>query len=176
VGVTGFDISPVGVAQARREAESRGLHLNAFTMPYEEFDWGRGQWDLIVFSYFFPRGVLPSVWDALRPGGLILIEGFHADTARVRPVGGGYRNNELLHVLTDYRVLIYEDVQDRQEWGLPYGATNRLVRVLAQKSVALLPGCTWEAKDYSPAGVMCWGVTRWRCGPEGWEVGGKCDR
>ena len=43
------------------------------------------------------------------------MEGFHADTGRVRPIGGGYHDNELLRVLERYRILVYE--QDRQEWG-----------------------------------------------------------
>jgi SAM-dependent methyltransferase len=172
--VTGFDISPVGIEVARKEAQKRGLLMEAFVTPYEDFNWGKEKWDLILFSYFFPQGALPKVWDALRPGGLILVEGFHIDTARVRPVGGGYHNNELFQVLKDYRMLVYEDVQDRQEWGLPYGATNRLVRVLAQKSVPLPAGCSWEGKKYEQGAFMCWGIARWTCGPEGWEPGGKC--
>jgi SAM-dependent methyltransferase len=172
--VTGFDISPVGIDQARKEAASRGLQVEAIVSPYEEFDWGREKWDLIVFSYFFPQAALPKVWDSLKPGGLILIEGFHIDTARVRPLGGGYRNNELFQVLKDYRILVYEDVEDRQEWGLPYGDTNRLVRVLAQKPVPLPPGCTWERKSYKEGESMCWGITKWTCGREGWEHAGRC--
>src|SRR5882724_6884546 len=90
-------------------------------------------------SYFFPQAALPKVWDALKPGGLILVEGFHIDTARVRPVGG-YHNNELFQVLKDYRMLIYEDVEDRQEWGL------RMVLPIAwyaslPKRVYLCPRC-----------------------------------
>jgi SAM-dependent methyltransferase len=172
--VTGFDISPVGVEIARKEAAKRGLRIEALVTPYEDFDWGKEKWDLIVFSYFFPQAALPKVWDSLKPGGLIVVEGFHIDTARVRPVGGGYRNNELFQVLKDYRMLIYEDVQDRQEWGLPYGATNRLVRVLAQKSAPLPTGCSWEEKKYEQGAFMCWGVTRWKCGAEGWQSAGKC--
>jgi SAM-dependent methyltransferase len=172
--VTGFDISPVGIEVARKEAEKRGLPIETFVTAYEDFQWGKEKWDLILFSYFFPQAVLPKVWDALRPGGLILLEGFHIDTARVRPVGGGYHNNELFQLLKDYRMLIYEDVQDRQEWGLPHGATNRLVRVLAQKSVPLPLGCLWEGKSYEQHEFMCWGVSRWTCGREGWEPAGKC--
>ena len=171
--VTGFDISPVGIEEARKAADKRGLRLETFVTPYEDFDWGKEKWDLTVFSYFFPQAALPKVWDALKPGGLILVEGFHIDTARVRPVGGGYRNNELFQVLRDYRMLVYEDVQDRQEWGLPYGA-NRLVRVLAQKAVPLPPGCSWEGRNYLQSEFMCWGVTRWTCGAEGWEHAGRC--
>lgn len=172
--VTGFDISPVGIEEARKEAGKRGLNIETFVTPYEEFDWGLAKWDLIVFSYFLPQAALPKVWEALRPGGLLLIEGFHLDTARVRPLGGGYRNNELFELLKAYRMLIYEDVEDRQEWGLLQGATNRLVRVLAQKSVPLPPGCTWEGRSYKEGESMCWGVTRWTCGEEGWKHAGKC--
>ena len=172
--VTGFDISPVAIDEARKEATKQHLRIDAIVAPYEEFDWGKQQWDLIVFSYFFPQSVLPKVWEALKPGGLILVEGFHIDTARVRPLGGGYHNNELLQVLKDYRMLVYEDVQDRQEWGIPYGATNRLVRVLAQKAVPLPPGCSWDGKSYREGESMCWGPTRWSCGVEGWDHAGKC--
>jgi SAM-dependent methyltransferase len=158
--VTGFDISPVGIEAARKEAEKRGLLIETFVTPYEDFNWGKEKWDLILFSYFFPQAALPKVWDALKPGGLILVEGFHIDTAKVRPVGGGYHNNELFQVLRDYRMLIYEDVEDRQEWGLPYGATNRLVRVLAQKNVPLPAGCSWEGKKGSPQEFVRRGILR----------------
>lgn len=174
--VTGFDISPVAIDQARQEAAKRGLQIETFVIPHEQFAWGKEKWDLIVFSYFFPQAALPKVWDSLKPGGMILVEAFHIDTARVRPLGRGYHNNELFHVLKDYRMLVYEDVQDRQEWGLLYGATNRLVRVLAQKSVPLPPGCSWEGRNYKGGEFMCWGVTRWACGAEGWERAGRCSQ
>ena len=172
--VTGFDISPVAIDEARKQAAERKLRIETMVAPYEQFDWGIEKWDLIVFSYFFPQAALPRVWDSLKPGGLILIEGFHIDTAKVRPVGGGYHDNELFKVMKDYRMLVYEDVQDRQEWGLAYGATNRLVRVLAQKSLPLPPGCTWEDKSYKAGESMCWGVSKWACGAEGWEHAGRC--
>lgn len=172
--VTGFDISPVAIDQALRAAKTRGLRIDATVSPWEDFDWGTDKWDLVLFSYYFPQPALPKVWASLKPGGLILVEGFHIDTARVRPVGGGYHDNELLGVLKDYRILVYEDTQDQQEWGLPFGATNRLVRVLAQKPVALLPGCVWEGKNYKQGESMCWGVGRWNCGAEGWEHSGRC--
>lgn len=174
--VTGFDISPAAIEEARREAAKRGLPLETLVMPYEQFDWGKEKWDLILFCYYFPQAVLPKVWDSLKPGGLILVEGFHIDTARIRPLGGGYHNNELFQVLRDYRMLVYEDVQDRQDWGRPYGATNRLVRVLAQKSIPLPAGCSWEGKNYQGGESMCWGVSRWTCGAEGWESAGRCPR
>lgn len=172
--VTGFDISPVAIDQARKEAANRALTIDALVTPWEDFDWGTGKWDLIVFSYFLPPAALPKAWTALKPGGLILIEGFHIETAKMRPLGGGYHDNELFQMLKDYRMLLYEDVQDRQDWGLPYGATNRLVRVLAQKAAPAMPGCTWKATEYKQGESFCWGVSRWRCDAEGWKAAGRC--
>lgn len=172
--VTGFDISPVAIEEAQESAAKKGLRIDAKVAGFQDFDWGREKWDLIVFSYFFPQEVLPKVWAALKPGGLIVVEGFHIDTARVRPLGSGYRDNELFEVLKDYRVLVYEDVETRQEWGLPYGATNRLVRVLTQKRGPLPGGCSWEGTAYRSGETMCWGVSRWLCGADGWTRAGQC--
>lgn len=172
--VTGFDISDVAIAEARRQADARGLSIETFVLPYEQFDWGSEKWDLIVFSYFLPQAALPKVWDSLRPGGLILAEGFHIDTARIRPLGGGYHDNELFRVFEKYRMLVYEDVQDRQDWGRQYGETNRLIRVLAQKRMPNPPGCEWQGRPYNAGETMCWGA-RWKCGSEGWELSGQCD-
>ncbi len=172
--VTGFDVSDVAIAEARKHAAAQGLNIEALVAPFETFDWGKEKWDLIVFSYFLPQNALPNVWEALRPGGLLLVEGFHIDTARIRPLGGGYRDNELFKVFGQYRMLLYEDVQDRQDWGRQFGETNRLVRVLAQKRVPNPPGCEWEGRPYNAGEAMCWGG-RWKCGEEGWESAGKCD-
>lgn len=172
--VTGFDISAVGVERARQEAAKRKLRIDALVTPYERFDWGKEKWDLIVFAYFFPQSALPLVWESLKPGGLIVIEGFHADTGRVRPIGGGYTDKKMFDILRAYRFLIYEDVDDKQEWGRQYGDTNRLVRVLAQKPTALPAGCSWKGQHYATEEFMCWGVARWSCTAEGWQYSGTC--
>ena len=172
--VTGFDVSDIGVKQAKERAAKLGLNIEALVRPYEQFDWGKDKWDLIVFSYFLPQAALPKVWESLRIGGLIVVEGFHIDTARIRPIGGGYHNNELFRVFEQYRILRYEDVEDRQDWGRDFGETNRLVRVLAQKPGQQAPGCFWQEKKYAPGESMCWGVNQWTCSTDGWDLSGKC--
>jgi SAM-dependent methyltransferase len=49
--VTGFDMSDEGIATARKNAESAGVKLNAIRETEDAFDYGTGQWDLIVFMY-----------------------------------------------------------------------------------------------------------------------------
>ena len=40
--VSGFDISLVAVGEARKAAAKRGLKIETFVAPYEQFDWGKG--------------------------------------------------------------------------------------------------------------------------------------
>ncbi len=47
---------------------------------------------------------MPKVWESLKPGGLIVVEGFHADTVRVRPIGGGYTDSQMFETLKAYRI------------------------------------------------------------------------
>ncbi|MFN7919270.1 MAG: hypothetical protein U0Q16_04190 [Bryobacteraceae bacterium] len=117
---------------------------------------GKEKWDLIVFSYFFPQEALPRIYQSLKPGGVILIEGCHADTAHVRPVGGGYSDKQMFAALAAYRILIFEDVEDKQDWGRQYGDTKRPVRVLAQKPGTPIRGCTWKGSPYREGEGMCW--------------------
>ena len=172
--VTGFDISPVAVAQARGEAVKKKVRIEAVIAPYETFDWGKEKWDLIVLAYFLPQEIFPNVWESLRPGGMVLIETFHADTARMRPIGRGYTDKQMFEMLKAYRMLSYEDVEDKQEWGKQFGATNRLVRVLAQKPSVAVPGCSLQDKRYCAGETICFGA-QWKCGLEGWERSGGCE-
>ena len=48
--VTGFDIAREGVEQARREAEKRGLRIDARVEDENTFDFGESRWDLIVLT------------------------------------------------------------------------------------------------------------------------------
>jgi SAM-dependent methyltransferase len=171
--VTGFDVSPVAIDEAKREAAARRLKLEAVVTPYELFDWGREKWDLIVCSYFFPQEALPRMWESLHPGGSLMIEGFHADTGRVRPIGGGYTDKSMFEALKQFRILLYEDVEDRPEWGVQIRPTNRLVRVLAQKPLPPASGCEWQGKPYSTGESICFGA-QWTCAAEGWKASGKC--
>jgi SAM-dependent methyltransferase len=133
--VTGFDVSEAGVAQAREQAKKSGLALNCLVQSSEEFHWGKDRWDLIVVAYFPQlRSSLPKLLESLRPGGIVVIEAYHKEAALDRPPGPGagvtFDSNELIKLLASLRVLKYEDVRARADWGL---FNTRLVRLLAQK-------------------------------------------
>lgn len=130
--VTGFDPADKAVAAAKAEAARLGLKLTTQAVSDEEFDFGKGRWDLVVLSYVGLRHLVPRVYDSLKPGGRIVIEGFHRDAAKTSPISGDvvFDTNELLTLFSRFRILRYEDVQSIGDFGL---RETRLVRLCAQK-------------------------------------------
>jgi SAM-dependent methyltransferase len=130
--VTGFDPAAKAVAAAQDQARVLGVKLNTVVMRDDEFTFGTGQWDLIVLSYVGTRSLVPRVYEALRPGGLVIVEGFHRDATKTSSIGGGvvFDTNELLTLFSRFRVVRYEDSEGVGDFGLQ---KTRLVRLAAQK-------------------------------------------
>lgn len=132
--VTAFDISDVAVKLAREAADRRGLKLSALIADADRFDYGRQRWDLVIGMYM--HSVLTrnadKIADSLKPGGIVVIEGFHRDLNRPSVDGGyiGYRSNELLKAFDRLRVLYYEDAVGVGDWGRP-GEQAPIIRFIA---------------------------------------------
>ena len=172
--VTGFDLSDAGVKLAREQAAKLQVKVSAIVADAEAYDYGEAQWDLIVFCYV-PLGDLAGrVERGLKPGGIVLVENFHRDTAKVRLLDGGFGDNELLQAFPGFRILHYEDVLTRQDWGIQLVDANRIVRLAAQRPRPAAAGCTWESKPYAEGETACWGAIRMACRPQGWTRSGSC--
>ena len=130
--VTGFDPADKAVAQANATAAKLGVKLTTVIQGSEDFDFGENRWDLIVLSYVTVRDIADRVVRALKPGGIVVVEAFHRDVTRERPVGGGvvFDSNELLNLFGKLRVLRYEDADATSDFG---GAGSRAVRLCAMK-------------------------------------------
>lgn len=130
--VTGFDPAEKAVAAAQEEARRLGIKLTALVQRDDEFDFGKAQWDMIVLSYVGLRHLVPRVIEALKPGGLVVVEGFHRDATKGASIGGAvvFDTNELLRLFGGLRVVRYEDAQGIGDFGL---RGTRLVRLCAQK-------------------------------------------
>jgi len=117
--VTGIDASSEGVRQAAEaSAAVRVIHA-----AIEDFDMGRDQWDLILGMYV--HGVLlresARIIAALKPGGLLVVEGFHRDVMQegIEGLTGGllgYTSNALLRHFLPLRVLRYEETRGLADW------------------------------------------------------------
>lgn len=133
--VTGFDPADKAVALANATAAKLGVTLDTVVKGEVDFDFGENRWDLIVLSYVGARDLVDRVVRSLRPGGIVVVEGFHRDVTKKNPVGGAvvFDTNELPTLFSKLRVLRYEDVEAKNDFGRD---TNRAVRLLAQKESA----------------------------------------
>jgi 2-polyprenyl-3-methyl-5-hydroxy-6-metoxy-1,4-benzoquinol methylase len=130
--VTGLDISAVGIAQAQDEARRQGVKLTIAFQSVDDFDFGTGRWDLIALIYFGAREYVDRVRQGLKPGGIVVVEGFHRDTAKAAKIGASvvFDTGELPRLFAGFRILRYEDVEATGDYGLEKA---RLVRLVAQK-------------------------------------------
>ncbi len=130
--VTGFDPADKAVSAAQAEAKRLGVTLDAKVQRDDQFDFGKEQWNLIVFSYVGVRDLTARAYDSLKPGGMIVVEAFHRDATKTDMIGGDvvFDTNELLKLFDRFRVIRYEDTEDIGDFGQ---TRLRLVRLLAQK-------------------------------------------
>lgn len=129
--VTGFDPADKAVAIARENAARLGLRLTADVKADDDFDFGVEKWDLILLSYVGCGQMFEAVERALKPGGIVVAEAFHADAAKDHRIGGSIcGTGELPHRFQALRTLRYEE-----PIAMPDFATERMriVRFLAQK-------------------------------------------
>jgi SAM-dependent methyltransferase len=129
--VTGVDLAEAGVAQAKKRAVELGIKLDAVVDDLDRYAIGRSRWDLITLFYmhaWYHGGkppVAPRLREALRPGGLLVIEGFAGDEKFM------FQTNELLRDLGDLKILRYEDVMGDADWAP--GQKSHIIRMVAEK-------------------------------------------
>ncbi|HEX2445691.1 MAG TPA: class I SAM-dependent methyltransferase [Vicinamibacterales bacterium] len=126
----GFDPADRAVASAQEQASKLGVKITTHVARAEDFDWGDSRWDLIVLSYVGAREYAALVAKALRPGGMVVVEGFHQDVIKTTPVGGAvvFGTNELVTIFSALRVIRYEDTDAVGDFGL---FDTRVVRLAA---------------------------------------------
>jgi SAM-dependent methyltransferase len=80
--VDAFDISPVGVAKARKLAHESGVDVNYEVSDCEAWDWKEGAYDLVAAIFIQFAGpsmrsrLFAQMRDALKPGGLLILLGY----------------------------------------------------------------------------------------------------
>jgi 2-polyprenyl-3-methyl-5-hydroxy-6-metoxy-1,4-benzoquinol methylase len=80
--VTVVDLSAEGIARALELAHSRGVRLQVYCADLLQWNAGSAVFDLVVAVYFHlppahRRDVHARLYESLKPGGHLLVEGFH---------------------------------------------------------------------------------------------------
>jgi len=130
--VTGVDITEVGIEQARARARELGLKLTLVLQDADVFNYGREQWDLVTVIYFNPRPYAKRIQTALKPGGVVVVEGYHRNATKKLRISAGvvFDSGELRELFKGFEVLRYEEVEDVADFGLE---KVRLVRLVGRK-------------------------------------------
>lgn len=81
--VQAFDFSPTAVAKARELAKQRGVPLKTEVADLYTWNWPTAEFDVIVVIFIQFVGadtrdaIFAGIKKALKPGGLLLMEGYH---------------------------------------------------------------------------------------------------
>ena len=134
--VTGIDVADAALALAQHQAAAAGLPLTTINQGLETYDWGQGQWDLVVLSYIGGRELTAKAIAALRPDGWLVLECFHVDAAPARGgqpgVDVGYETEELKndYAAAGFTIRHYAEPVRVADFSRE---THRMVQLVAQK-------------------------------------------
>jgi SAM-dependent methyltransferase len=120
--VTGFDPAEKAVALAQERAKKLGLKIRTETVLDTDFDFGKEQWDLILYSWVAPGRSAAKAIEALKPGGVIVVE---SSTALLP------NKDILLQWFTPLRVLQHTQGPGKSDF---FGRQDQeIIRFLAEK-------------------------------------------
>src|SRR5271157_44584 len=98
------DVSPLGVAKARRLAKERGVSINASIADLLTWSWPQDAYDVVAALYIhFFDGDRPRMHrvmlDSLKPGGILVLEAFRPEQLELQKEhrSGGPRTADMLY-------------------------------------------------------------------------------
>lgn len=144
--VTTFDLSPVGAAKARALAAERGVSIDAQVSSAESYPWPRDHYDVVgLFFLHLPPArraeVHRAAWNALKPGGLFILQAFSPRQLQMRKQGaeGGPRIVENLYTVdllrSDLPGASFDQLEDIdvELHGLSHHGRCAVLRVVARR-------------------------------------------
>lgn len=143
--VTAFDYAAAAVQKAEKLAGEKGVSINFIQADAGLFDYGAGQYDAValVFAHLpepLRTHLHQSCVKALKPGGTLILEGFHLN--QLNHPSGGPRQLDLLYtkeiIAQDFQPLqiaLLEDLETHLSEGLYHVGSAHVVRFVGKKTV-----------------------------------------
>ena len=144
LSVLSIDNSPVALAKARRLAEERGVTLAFEQADLETWSWPEEAFDLVVgiFIQFAPPGLRAAIFAnlrrALKPGGLLLLEGYRPEqiaygTGGPRVAENLYTEPMLRSAFADMEILELRAYDAPIHEGAGHDGMSALIDLVARK-------------------------------------------
>jgi tellurite methyltransferase len=118
--VTLIDVSDVGLEQAKKSAQKRGLKIELCCRDLSAGELGAERYDLVIVFFFLQRELFPALTRALRPGGLLIYKTYTSEHPRLSGGKGPTHPmhllapNELLRAFSAMRILYYQETVSRK--------------------------------------------------------------
>ncbi|MGV7221001.1 MAG: class I SAM-dependent methyltransferase [Nitrospinales bacterium] len=115
--VLGLDISPIGLDKAQMLAEENGVSISTAIADLEEVDLENETYDVILCMYYLQRDLFQKMKDALKSGGMVVVETYNTDYLKYSNFNKKYllEPNELLEIFKDFKIIKYEMFDDGEE-------------------------------------------------------------
>ncbi len=141
------DVSPLGVAKAKKFAEASGVKINAELADLLTWDWPSRRYDIVaaLYLHFFdpdrPR-MHRAMLEALMPGGILILEAFRPEQIEMRKVhhSGGPKTADMLYSiakLTDdfagASILLLEEAVVELHEGSRHSGLAAVIRAVVQR-------------------------------------------
>ena len=74
----------------------------------------KNAYDLIICTYYMQRDLFPQFKDALKPGGMALVETYNIDYLKYSSFNPKWllQTNELLEIFKDFKVIRYQAIDN----------------------------------------------------------------
>lgn len=144
ITVTSVDLTPTGVEKAKRLAARYGVAIDAVCADLEAWDWGPPRFDLVVGIFFqfagprFREALFRQMEDVLKPGGLLMIEGYRPEqiaygTGGPPIVENLYTADMLRAAFADMEILHLAEYDAEIHEGSRHHGLSALIDLVARK-------------------------------------------
>lgn len=142
--VVSFDFSEVAVEKARAFAASEAVDIEINRAELGEWVWGTAQWDAVVAIFFqfadpeLRDRVFPKMVTSLKPGGLLIVEGYGPRQMQHKTGGPGvlenlYTSRLLQEHLHGLEVLGWRDADAEVAEGSGHRGKSHLISAAVRK-------------------------------------------
>lgn len=115
--VEGWDISPVGLKKAHHLATEHNVSIQTKVVDLESAELPKNEYDVILMMYYMQRNLFPQIKEALKPGGMAVIETYNVDYLKYQDFRPQWalQTNELLEAFKDFKIIRYQAYDDGKE-------------------------------------------------------------